>query len=182
MAPRHQSGFSLIEVMIAVVVLSLGLLGVAGLQLSSVRNTQGSYLRSQAVVYMNDLAERIYSNSPGVLTYSSYTNVGNCAAPAQICARESTTGTVPAVCTPAQMATYDLFAVACGMPNGTGRAGGVVNALPGGQLQTTCTAPCTATTPITITVNWTDTGSSGNSNANAQSAGTPQVITLVVQP
>lgn len=42
-------GFSLLEVLITVVVLSLGLLGLAGLQIAGVRDTQGAYLASQAV-------------------------------------------------------------------------------------------------------------------------------------
>lgn len=187
MVRNGQRGFNLIEVMIAVVVLSLGLLGVAGLQLSSVRNTQGSFQRSLAAVYMNDMAERIYANTPGVLTYGTFdSNGNNCAAPAQICARESTTGAVPATCTAAQMATYDLFAVTCGMPNGAGRSGGVLNTLTNGRLRTACTNPlggaCNATSPITITVSWADRGSSGSTNADAQSTTNAQTISLVIQP
>lgn len=179
---RQQRGFNLIEVLVALVVLSLGLLGIAGLQISSVRNTQGSYYRSLATVFMNDLAERVYANTPGVLSYGTYNSgTAGCVVPANICARESTTGTAPAACTAAQMATYDLFSVACGMPNGTGRLGGVVNSLPGGALTTNCGA-CTATSPITITVSWTDQGSSGTTNAQSMLAGANQQASLVIQP
>lgn len=48
---RHQqSGVSLLEVLIAVVVLSLGILGLAGLQMSALRNNQSSMERSMAVI------------------------------------------------------------------------------------------------------------------------------------
>lgn len=46
---RRNLGFSLIEVLVAVVVLSLGLLGIIGLQLSSLRNNQSAMARSVAV-------------------------------------------------------------------------------------------------------------------------------------
>ena len=58
-SPGTQSGTTLIEVLVAVVVLSIGLLGIAGLQLSALRNTQGAYERSAAVILANSLAERM---------------------------------------------------------------------------------------------------------------------------
>jgi type IV pilus assembly protein PilV len=62
-----QSGFNLVEVLVALVVLSFGLLGIAGLQITGVRGSQSSLYRSQAVVFMSDMSERIYSNRPGAL-------------------------------------------------------------------------------------------------------------------
>ncbi len=60
--PRHlpgrQAGAGLIEVLVAVVVLAIGLLGMAGLQASALRGNQSSYARSQAVMlsyYMLDM-------------------------------------------------------------------------------------------------------------------------------
>lgn len=47
-ASREQ-GFTLLEVLITVLVLSLGLLGLAALQVTSIRDTQGAYLKGQAV-------------------------------------------------------------------------------------------------------------------------------------
>ena len=46
----QQAGVSLLEVLIAVVVLSLGILGLAGLQMSALRNNQSSMERSMAVI------------------------------------------------------------------------------------------------------------------------------------
>lgn len=54
---RRQSGVSLLEVLIAVVVLSLGLLGLAGLQMSALRNNQSSMERSMAVVESYSIAD-----------------------------------------------------------------------------------------------------------------------------
>jgi type IV pilus assembly protein PilV len=53
---RH-SGFGLIEVLIAVVVLSIGLLGLAGLQMRTVRNNESSLERGMAVVETHSIVD-----------------------------------------------------------------------------------------------------------------------------
>lgn len=58
-----QQGVSLLEVLIAVLVLGIGLLGVAGLQTTSLRNVQSSYERSQAVILMDMLAETLRADA-----------------------------------------------------------------------------------------------------------------------
>ncbi|MDP5152090.1 type IV pilus modification protein PilV, partial [Rheinheimera baltica] len=47
---NRQKGVTLLEVLIAMLVLGIGILGVAGLQTASLRNVQSSYERSQAVI------------------------------------------------------------------------------------------------------------------------------------
>lgn len=61
-APR-QAGFSLLEVLVAMVILALGLLGVAGLQAVSMRNAHSGYLRSQATILAYDMVERMRANT-----------------------------------------------------------------------------------------------------------------------
>ena len=48
-APRQQRGVGLIEVLIALVVLAFGLLGIAAMQLTALRNSESSLKRSQAI-------------------------------------------------------------------------------------------------------------------------------------
>ncbi len=55
----HERGSSLIEVLIAVVIISVGLLSVAALQTMALKSNQGSYYRSQATFLAYDLADRI---------------------------------------------------------------------------------------------------------------------------
>jgi type IV pilus assembly protein PilV len=62
----RNAGFTLMEVLIALVVLSIGLLGLAALQATGTRNIHTSYLRSQAVVQAYDMADRMRSNLQGV--------------------------------------------------------------------------------------------------------------------
>ena len=60
---RSQRGFTLIEVLIAVIVLSIGLLGLASLQASGLKNDHNSYLRSQASFLAYDIIDRMRANS-----------------------------------------------------------------------------------------------------------------------
>jgi len=63
---RHRSrGFTLLEVLIALVILSIGLLGIAGLQSVGLRSSHGSYLTSQASLLAYDIADRIRANAGG---------------------------------------------------------------------------------------------------------------------
>ena len=56
---RRQGGTTLIEVLVAVLVLSVGLLGVAALQAVSLTNNNNAYLRSQATSYTYEYLDRI---------------------------------------------------------------------------------------------------------------------------
>lgn len=57
-----QHGFTLIEVMVAVVVLSIGLLGLAGLQITGLRNNQSASFRSTATVLAYDITDAMRAN------------------------------------------------------------------------------------------------------------------------
>jgi len=60
---RQKAGFTLLEVLVALVVLSIGLLGLSGLQTSSLRNNHSAFLRSQATIVTNDIIDRMRANS-----------------------------------------------------------------------------------------------------------------------
>ncbi|CDH45106.1 type IV pilus modification protein PilV [Candidatus Contendibacter odensensis] len=71
--PIRQQGFTLIEILVTVVVLSIGLLGLAGLQATSVRFNHSAYLRSQATSLAYDIADRMRVNRQAALLNNSYT-------------------------------------------------------------------------------------------------------------
>lgn len=56
-------GFTILEVLVAMVIFTIGLLGLAGLQLVGLRDTKNIYSYNQAVNLTNEMAERIHSNS-----------------------------------------------------------------------------------------------------------------------
>lgn len=59
---RAQSAFTLVEVLVAIIVLAVGLLGLAGLQLAGMRNNHSSALRSTATIAVADLVDRMRVN------------------------------------------------------------------------------------------------------------------------
>ncbi len=58
----RQRGVSLIEVLVSIVILTLGLLGLAGLQVAGIKVTQSSQFRAQAAQFANDMADRMRGN------------------------------------------------------------------------------------------------------------------------
>lgn len=65
--PVAQRGATLIEVLIAIIVLSIGLLGMALLQVTSVQSNHSAYYRSQVTILAADLADRMRANRTAAL-------------------------------------------------------------------------------------------------------------------
>jgi type IV pilus assembly protein PilV len=59
---KRQAGFTLIEVLVAALVLSVGLLGLAGLQVFALKTNDSAYLRSKATLYAYDMMDRMRTN------------------------------------------------------------------------------------------------------------------------
>lgn len=57
-----QQGFTLLEILIAVVILSIGLLGMASLQATGMRHNHDAYLRSQAAILVMDISDAMRAN------------------------------------------------------------------------------------------------------------------------
>jgi len=98
MTPGRQKGFTLIEVLVSLVILSLGLLGLAALQANSTRFNHDAHVRSIAVSQVNTMIDRMRANKRGI-TDGNYD------------ALSGIPGTPPACsnCSPAQSAQLDLF-------------------------------------------------------------------------
>ncbi|WP_404368374.1 type IV pilus modification protein PilV [Marinobacter sp.] len=96
-------GFTLIEILVTMVILAVGLLGLAGLVMDGMRNNQGAYLRTQASILAYDMADRMranHSRATGGGDYAGFSTVGaSTAIPA--CTTDA------AGCTPAEQAIAD---------------------------------------------------------------------------
>ena len=101
---HRERGFSLLEVLIALLVLSVGLLGIAGLQTVSLKFNHQSYERTQATVLISEIFEKIVAN-PVAARSGSFDAIADTDTSAVF----SGYGTCPASCTPTQLATLDLF-------------------------------------------------------------------------
>lgn len=175
--PNESRGFTLIEVLIAVVILSIGLLGLAGLQTLALRQNNSSQGRSHAVELINDLADRMRANKVGV-DAGNYPDVNLIppavlAPPAFDCMTVFAGTSSGTSCNAAEMATYDLFAwqtaVAQALPLGQSQLQCTDNADPGftdpdlNQINNTDTdgVACTVGSSFLITITWDDNGANG---------------------
>lgn len=159
---RHLRGFSLIEVLVTLLLISLALLGAFGLQAYALKLNQGGQFRTQAVLLASDLSERMEANKPGAVAGNyAYT----CPSPAV--ATSSACGPGGAACSPAALATYDLLQWQAT----------VANTLP----QSTCSVVQGSSgnpSTYTISISWVDRQTDTTYNASALgSSGTGEVLT-----
>jgi type IV pilus assembly protein PilV len=135
------SGISMVESLVALVIISVGMLGIAGLYLSSIKAGRSANLRVQAVNLGADIADRIRANSNGHAAYGTAQYGG--APAAQACALVT--------CTPAQIAQNDLnqwtATIAASLRN-LGAVGGVTYFAPGTGV----------THRYEVTVRWREAG------------------------
>ena len=126
----QQRGFSLIEVLFAVLILSVGILGMAGLQVTSVQQNRSSLLRAQAVQLANSMLDRMRANNSTTYGPVAFTDAPN-----------TSYNCIVNSCTVAQMAEFDIAEWKCTI-NSTDGSGatysacktlGISGQLPGGE-------------------------------------------------
>jgi type IV pilus assembly protein PilV len=67
---QSQSGFTMLEVLVSILIMAIGMLGLAGLMAASMRNNHGAYHRTQAVWLAYDVADRMRANRQNALAGS----------------------------------------------------------------------------------------------------------------
>ncbi len=77
---RAQRGFSLIEVLIALIIMSVGMLGIASLYVQSMQAGRTSLFRHNAVTLAGDVADRMRANPTGANAYTGAGANNNCIA------------------------------------------------------------------------------------------------------
>lgn len=102
---REQAGFGLIEVLAAVMVLAIGVLGFVGLQVRAIQASSDAFYRTQAMAIAQDLAERVRINYGQLATYKTTTQwptTGLTSAP---------TNCMTGTCSATDMVTFDSQSV-----------------------------------------------------------------------
>ncbi len=153
LAGTKQRGFTLVEALVSLVVLSVGMLGIAGLYVEGLRANKTSIYRTTAVTLAADMADRIRANPPAPINPAAPANLYAGAGPGAN--NQCVNG--PGPCTPAQLAQDDWWWWTQDMNN----------RLPAGSNATVVVGPTPGgipTTTFTITVNWPETGQAVNSS------------------
>ncbi|MGA9851440.1 MAG: type IV pilus modification protein PilV [Gammaproteobacteria bacterium] len=145
--PRHHAvGFSLLEVLISLVILSVGLLGIAGLMGTTVKSNDSAYMRTQATTLAYNIIDRMRANLPAV-TSGDY----DVTMPASAATGSNPTTCTGTVCSSVDLATYDQgqweHDLATVLPQGRGSITTASSA--------TSANPAAVTT-VTVTVLWND--------------------------
>ena len=167
----RSAGFSLIEVMVALVVCAIGLLGLAKMESLALSSTSIASSRSLAAIEASSLAASMHANpgywaaglAPGVTTVSAGTLAGFTGTACTIAGTTS--------CGAQPMAFYDLSQWGTALST----------LLPGYYATITCT---TVGFPVTCTIQiqWTENAVAANSSQTNISNLTAPTYTLFVQP
>ena len=109
---KNQTGLTLVESMIAMLVISIGLLGIAALQITAMSQNSSALNHSQAVWIAYNMSDRIRAN---MIQFANYDGVDTTSGYSQNC--------MASVCTNAQMLTADAAdwtTLVASLPGGRG--------------------------------------------------------------
>ncbi len=167
-------GFTMIETLVSLVIISIGILGFALLQIESLKAAKTASERTRAIQFANDMMDRIRTNqlifdttnnTLNIRAYNSTTLAGAGSKPAKVCADETETAgtsatppTSPPTCTLAEMAAYDIWQwrdLIDDPASGLGTNGK-------SSIEVTNTLPST----ITIKIQWTEKSAEKNYTLN----------------
>lgn len=170
----RQRGVSLIEVLMAVLIFSIGLIGLAGLLVISTRSNHAAYLRTQVTFLASNMADRMRANPMGVWN-AAYNSTSYPVA--------GTTNCETQACTPADIATRDQQTWSRLM----------TTLLPNSSATITCAASGTLTVVVNadqmdrrppyggtcaMTITWSERGSGDQTHSDAA----PQTFAWEFQP
>ena len=156
---RRSAGFSLIEVLIALVILSVGLLGIAAMVSVSMKSKDSSYLRTQATTDIYAILDRMRANRATATAAGydvTFTGALATTVPTDGCLNSGDS------CNPAEIAALDVSqwkAELANLPCGEGSISTLIN----NQM-----------TQVTVTVQWSDQRANATSPTSVPCGGTVQ--------
>jgi type IV pilus assembly protein PilV len=165
---RRARGFTLVEVLVSLVILSIGLMGIAKLMLLSSHSNDSAYLRSQATDLAYEMLDYMRANSAQAAAFAYNTAA---AVPAT---NPGFTCVTAIPC--ANLALYDVYQWGLRLNANSGVV--PAGALPNGQGSVLAVSNPNGQTSVTITVSWDDTVAQATLNPGAAAAANTQSITL----
>lgn len=180
---RRARGATLIEVMIALLIVSFGVLGVAGIQANVLSDTQNSSLRGLVAMQATSLSMAMRANRSfwaGGVAPASFTTSGGTVTDATgvlnatVPSCKSSVVNTPGNCTIGQLAAYDVQQWAANLNN----------LLPSATSSVACTTSTLSPIACTITISWTERFVALTPDAvnNSASTGGTRSYTMYVNP
>lgn len=171
-ARRHRSsgssGFTLIEVLVSLVVLSVGLLGIAGMITTSLRTNDAAYQRTEANILAYSIIDRMRSNRTAA-TQSDYdVSTGAYSKPSNDCLQSSTNSSPD--CSSSDMAKWDLYEWKQELAN-----------LPSGDGTISTSLDSNGVVDVTVTVQWNAArAEQALSNTSSSSTSASDILSFTV--
>jgi type IV pilus assembly protein PilV len=151
---KTSKGFTIIEVLVAMIILAIGVLGLGIMQITSLQNTQSGQMRSQASILAYDMIDSMRGNVASVTDLSYEIGVDEILPTAAVCYGAG------ANCTPQQMADSDIVRwksnLAAAQPSGNGSVAIQVPAAVGIAMT------------MTVNITWVDPYSAANGTEQLQ--------------
>lgn len=165
-------GSTLIEVLVSLIIFSIGLLGIAGMLLLSSKANNSSYAKQQAVQSVYNIFDRMRANSTAAINGNYNVSNINSSGPPTMPSTPSALCNSTA-CSPDQLATFDtwnwLTNDVAKLPNGSASITSALNGAAGNTL-------------ITVTVQWDDSAAQNQLGASSSAAtANPNMVQLSVQ-
>lgn len=154
-----ESGFTLLEVLIALVVLSVGLLGIAAMMNFSLKANDSAYMRSQATALSYDIVDKMRANETAALDNDYNISIGQSISSPPNCVGSANS------CTPAQLAQYDVNQWKQLLDSSTG-------GMPCGDGSVSLTTS-NGYSVVTVTIQWDDSRAQHDELAGGASSGSP---------
>ncbi|MDI1353085.1 MAG: type IV pilus modification protein PilV [bacterium] len=173
-AIKNHQGITLLEVLISVIILSVSMLGIAGILIISSKANNSSYAKQQAVQLVYNIFEKMRTNSSAAINGDyNISNIGSNGLPTSVATPSVLCNS--SVCTPTQLANYDtwqwLTSDVSRLPNGSASISTALSGVAGNTI-------------VTITVQWDDSPAQtliGSSGATATSNGNFVQLTIQSQ-
>ena len=166
-ARKRQTGFTLLELLVSVLILSFGLLGIGGMMALTLKSNGSSYFKQLSVQSAYNIIDRMRANSQMAIAGSyKFTNLVTSGVPTLPTAPSTYCDT--SACSPAQMAAFDTWYWAV---NSVGQ-------LPGGCASITTAPASGGNTLVTVTVQWDDSRANqvGQKSALGSATSTSQTV------
>lgn len=167
-----QKGASLLEVLVSIIILAIGMLGIASMLLVSNQANNSNYMKQQATQTIYNIFEKIRANRQAAAKgHYNVTNIGGNGVPMTV--NSPMTHCSGAACTPTQLASYDTWSWfttdLAKLPYGCGSI-------------TTVPAANAGPTLVTVTVQWDDSPAQASLGATSEtSAANADFVQISIQ-